>query len=218
MPRKHESAWLDLNAAAEYLGVHFTTLRRWADEGQVPYIRTPGRRRRFNRAELALFLAALRQGERHPAPSPTALDPVHTQAALTLKHAGVASEAWYRRLDSDQRATMRQGGQQLMAILMQYATRGNGGLAFLQEGRRLATSYGQACARAGLSLAETVHAFLLVRRTIKDSVYEAGALAGAPDPDTWRLYDRMNDFLDEMLLALLEAFDASRAAHFKEAV
>ena len=43
-----------------------------------------------------------------------------------------------------------------------------------------------------------------------DSVYQAGALAGAPDTDTWRLYDRMNTFLDNMLLAMLESFDRAR--------
>ena len=36
--------WLDLSAAADYLGVHFTTLRRWTDDGKVPCIRTPGGR------------------------------------------------------------------------------------------------------------------------------------------------------------------------------
>jgi len=42
----------------------------------------------------------------------------------------------------------------------------------------------------GLSLVDTVRAFILVRRSITDSVYEAGTLAGPPDTDTWRLYDR----------------------------
>jgi hypothetical protein len=57
-----------------------------------------------------------------------------------------------------------------------------------------------------------VRAFLTVRRGIKDSVYEAGALAGAPDRDTWRLYDRMNAFLDVMLLATVEAYQNASPA------
>ncbi len=56
---------------------------------------------------------------------------------------------------------------------------------------------------------ETAKAFVRVRRSIIDSVYEAGTLAGTPDSDTWRLYDRMNTFLDAMLLATLEAYDES---------
>ena len=195
--------WLDLSDAAQMLGVHFTTLRRWADAGQVPCIRTPGGRRRFRAVELAAFLAGLRQHEKELAPS----QPQSTTASgVTIHSVGVHEEPWYHRLDEAQRNAMRHEGQQLMAVLMQYATRQNGGEAFLQEGRRLAAYYGQECCRIGLSPTETVSAFLRVRRSILDAVYRAGALAGAPDADAWRLYDRMNTFLDHMLLATVERY------------
>jgi len=195
--------WLDLSDAAQMLGVHFTTLRRWADAGQVPCIRTPGGRRRFRAVELAAFLAGLRQHEKELAPSQPQSA---TASSVTIHSVGVQEEPWYHRLDEAQRNAMRHEGQQLMAVLMQYATRQNGGEAFLQEGRRLAAYYGQECCRIGLSLTETVSAFLRVRRSILDAVYRAGALAGAPDADAWRLYDRMNTFLDHMLLATVERY------------
>jgi hypothetical protein len=61
-----------------------------------------------------------------------------------------------------------------------------------------------------LTLIETLRAFLLVRRSINDSVHQAGALAGAPDPDTWRLYDRMTTFLDALLIATVAGFDQAQ--------
>jgi len=200
-----EPAWLGLSQAADFLGVHFTTLRRWVDAGKVPCIRTPGGRRRFRHAELADFLEGLRQGQSTgsaPVESP------HRLAAASVRsiHLGVSNEAWYQKINGEQRAAMRRGGQQLMAILMQYATRPDGGEPFLLEGRRLAAYYGQSCRGSGLSLVETMQAFLRVRHAIFDSVYEAGALAGLPDADTWRLYDRMNEFLDAMLLETVEAY------------
>ena len=33
-----------------------------------------------------------------------------------------------------------------------------------------------------------------------------------PDPDTWRLYDRMNTFLDVLLIATVEAYRTARPA------
>jgi hypothetical protein len=102
---------------------------------------------------------------------------------------------------------MRSEGQQLMAVLMQYTTRSNGGEVFLREGKRLAVHYSKVCRSVGLSLVETVRAFILVRRSITDSVYEAGTLTGPPDTDTWRLYDRTNHFLDTMLLTIVDTFD-----------
>lgn len=214
MPHSHTPGepWLELSEAANYLGVHFTTLRRWADAGQVPCIRTPGGRRRFSRPELAAFLSGLHQGETslpHGALSgahggAAALPP--GAAGRLVAHPSLAQEPWYGRLDDSQRAAFRTQGQGLMAVLMQYATRTNGGEVFLEEGRRMATRYGEACARAGLSLMETLETFIHVRRGFMDPIYEAGTLAGAPDADTWRLYDRMNTFLDAMLVAMLEAF------------
>ncbi len=205
----NESAqWLDLSAAANLLGVHFTTLRRWTDDGKVPCIRTPGGRRRYRSAELLAFLASLQQGDTASSSGPGR----SVLAALTPpQHLGIAGEPWYGRLDESQRGAMRSGGQQLMAVLMQYVTRNNGGEAFLQEGRRLASGYGRASRTAGLTLLETLHAFLLVRRSINDSVHQAGALAGAPDDETWRLYDRMAVFLDAMLLATVEGYQQPEA-------
>lgn len=42
--------------AAEILGVHHTTLKRWADAGLIPHIRTPGGWRRFRRADVEEFI------------------------------------------------------------------------------------------------------------------------------------------------------------------
>lgn len=204
-----ETRWLDLSAAANYLGVHFTTLRRWTDAGEVPCIRTPGGRRRYRLAELTTFLASLQQGETR-APG-LIVAGSGLAALLPPKHIELAAEPWYGRLDESMRATMRHGGQQLMAVLMQYATRSNGGEAFLEEGQRLASAYGEASRRAGLTLIETLHAFLVVRRSINDSVHQAGALAGAPDAETWRLYDRIATFLDAMLISTVAGFEQAHA-------
>lgn len=200
-------SWLDLTTASELLGVHYTTLRRWADDGKVPHYRTPGGRRRFKRAELMAFLQGMHEGDDADSRSVVPLDTPSVGARIA--HAGAAGEPWYGKFDESQRVSLRDEGRQMMAVLMQYATRTNGGEVFMQEGRRMAVDYGLMCRKAGLSLVETAKAFVRVRRSIMDSVYEAGSLAGSPDPETWRLYDRMNTFLDSMLLATLEAFDES---------
>ena len=45
--RLPEGRWLRLSAACRLLGVDQSTLRRWADSGQVRTFRTPGGHRRF---------------------------------------------------------------------------------------------------------------------------------------------------------------------------
>ncbi len=52
---KPPKQWLGLNEAARQLGVHPVTLRRWADDGAIAVMVTPGGHRRFAVAEIDRF-------------------------------------------------------------------------------------------------------------------------------------------------------------------
>jgi excisionase family DNA binding protein len=69
-----DSGWLTLGEAARFLGVAQSTIRKWADEGRVPAIRTPGGHRRFRRGELELFLARSSAGRRPVGPAVLLVD------------------------------------------------------------------------------------------------------------------------------------------------
>ena len=47
--------WLSLSEVAKVLGVHPSTVRNWADQGQVPVHRTTGGHRRFKKSEVELW-------------------------------------------------------------------------------------------------------------------------------------------------------------------
>lgn len=200
--------WLDLSDAAEYLGIHFTTLRRWADAGQVPYLRTPGNRRRFSLRALQAFLHQLQLAG---GALQTDLQPLQERAIdhtrenirnLPMK------EGWLPRLDPGQRARMKGTGHLLMALLLQYNTHGDGGDAFLDEGRRIMRDYSQICASAGLSLQETVRIFLFFRSSILDAVHETGYLGGGDDHAGRQLYQRSNEFMDTLILELIGGYQS----------
>jgi excisionase family DNA binding protein len=56
---------------ARELGVSLSTVRRWADQGHLEAIRTPGGQRRFSRDAIDSFLTSLHQGPPAP-PAPPA--------------------------------------------------------------------------------------------------------------------------------------------------
>jgi excisionase family DNA binding protein len=56
MISKDESEWLTLGAAARFLGVAQSTIRKWSDQGRVPAFYTPGGHRRYRRSDLESFL------------------------------------------------------------------------------------------------------------------------------------------------------------------
>lgn len=204
----HEQ-WLDLSEAAEYLGVHFTTLRRWADAGFLPYLRTPGKRRRFTKKALDTFLEQMRQDE---SKAQVAIQPIQDRAIGIARESvrGLpASTGWLERINQQQRASMKGTGHRLTALLLQYNSRTDGGEAFLEEGKRIMRDYSQVCASNHLSLQDTVQIFLFFRRSILDAVHETGYLVGRGDSDGQGLYQRTTDFLDTLVLELIDGYQHS---------
>ncbi len=49
-------------AAAEMVGVHPNTLRKWADQGLVPHMKLPSGHRRFSVVEMEKFRCQLQVG------------------------------------------------------------------------------------------------------------------------------------------------------------
>lgn len=101
---------------------------------------------------------------------------------------------------------MRGTGQRLMALLIQYNSRCEGGDVFLDEGCRITREYSLVCREAGLSVEDTAQVFLFFRRSILDAIHETGYLGGPDDQEGARLYARSNDFLDQLLLDLIGSY------------
>lgn len=189
--------WLGLNEAARYLGVHFTTLRRWSDTGKIPCVRTPGGRRRYALAELQRFVEQIRL----PAI-------VATQEATDRQiRPGSSRKAhWMGHLGDADRSRFKASGQKLLGLLMQYNSRVDSGDIFLAEATRQARDYGLLCFQAGMTISETVEAFLFFRHSITEMIFDTSVLTGPNDADGKRLFQRTNDFMDTLLLMTVESY------------
>jgi excisionase family DNA binding protein len=199
---------IELAEAAKLLGVHPSTLRRWADSGKIPHVRTLSGRRRFVRAAIELKREHM-QPER-----PMVSESYHFEAQTldlarqSTRDLDSRQAAWMARLSDEQRMLFRYGGQRLLGLMLQFISRTGSAETYLTEGRRVAADYGQICARAGLSAAQTVEAFLYFRRSILESVHTT-RMAGPHDPDGDRIFLRTVDFFDALLLATIESHGAS---------
>jgi excisionase family DNA binding protein len=196
---------LELGEAADLLGVHSSTLRRWADSGKVASIRTLSGRRRFS-------LSALEQARKEmghaAADRPT--EQLETQA-LDIARQRTSSLSggqanWFAHLDEEHRLLFRYSGQRLLGLMMQFISRGDSAEKFLTEGRKVAADYGRICYRAGLTIAQTAEAFLYFRRSILESVQVTAGLGGPNDPDGYRIFLRTVDFFDALLVATMESY------------
>jgi excisionase family DNA binding protein len=198
--------WVDLSEAARILGVHFTTLRRWADTGKIPHIRTPGGRRRFARSELENFLRNLDQAPSTTQTTALAKTPAQIQPSTQSSAHPLERSSWTDLMDEEQRSKMRSSGQRLLALLMQYNCRSDPGESFLDECRQMGQEYGRICYQANMSMVDTINAFQYFRRSVLESVHETSFLNGENDSASQRIFQRTIHFLDTFLLEIVASY------------
>lgn len=204
---KKPEEWMRLSEAADYLGVHFSTLRRWTDMGKVPCFKTPGGRRRFRRSDLENYLR-LSKKEKGIHSLTAASDQAQPEIIREIRQLGMQQEPWYGQISPENQSLMAQNGRRLIGTLMQYASRSEGGEEYLQQGKKTAIRYGTLCRNSGLSIKETMRAFVSIRHSIVDSLCESGMVVQDSGQETWNIYRRVNHFLDTVMLSLLEVFES----------
>ncbi len=198
--------WLELSEASEILGVHPSTLRRWADAGMIAHFRTLNGRRRFSRSSIEQARGAMHQAGPDSEAGRIEIKTLDLARQRTGSLIDSPQVNWANQLSNDQRLLFRYSGQRLLGLVMQYISRGETAETFLAEGKRVAGDYGRICYNLGLSVSQMAEAFLYFRRTILESVQTTAGLGGPHDQDGHRIMLRTIDFFDALLVATIESY------------
>ena len=206
----NQKDWLSLTEASEFLGVHATTLRRWADAGSIPYLRTPGGHRRFRTANLAAWMEG-----KQTAPMIPQLDALvkgvvgFTRQEMAENHVG--GESWYLAFEREEdRQEMRDTSRRLLGLAIQYMSRSCNHESVLQEGRRIGEFYGRQCARRRIGLVDTMRAFFFFRESLLRAGRPGQIIAGQYDSEDVRIHRQLRHFLDQVMYACLASYEAAR--------
>jgi excisionase family DNA binding protein len=203
-----EKDWLSLTEASELLGVHPTTLRRWADAGRVPSFRTPGGHRRFQAPELEAWMAGRPLSPQGREPE-TMLHSAVGYARQEMALQRVSGELWYRAFPGEEeRQVMRDMGRRLFGLAIQYMSRRRDHAPVLQEGQRIGDFFGQTCAQHGVGLADTVRALVFFRDSLLRATTSSHTLVASHDEEGQRLQSQLAFFLDAVMDACLTRYEA----------
>lgn len=199
-----EDRSLTITQAAKTLGVHPLTLRNWSEKGLIPFYRTPGGHRRFHEQDVADFLTGM---SHNPEARELALVTSTHQALRRVLDKPLSSPVmvqpvWQQNLSEQQRVTMRELGQQLLEMTLHYAA-GNAHESTLEKGRELGQDYGRVVRNFGWSITEAVATFNFFRDRVIDSIFQGQHADSAQT----QLYQRLNQFFNEVLLAMIQALE-----------
>lgn len=197
--------WLNLSEAAELLGVHPSTLRAWADRGDLPAHRTPGKHRRFRRGDVEAWAAA--RVESRPFAGQMIVENALGRTRMQMAEGRLSGTEWYQRLDDTRKREFREAGRRLLNVLLSYL--GEAGEAALAEGKDIGRAYERLGREAGLSLSETLNLYLYFREFLYDSVVDVYQASGQRAAREWaQMHRRIAAFTNAVLLALVEAHEA----------
>ena len=128
------------------------------------------------------------------------------QQAIATKQSRAVSPAWQADISDRQRDTMRSVGRNLLGLVIQYVA-GNADEAVLERGRKIAQAYGKFARQKEMSISEIVATFNFFRNTIIEVTFESSVDANEIDSSNPQLYRRLNHFMNEVLLATIQAVE-----------
>ena len=195
------SSWLTLGQACRVLNVDESTLRRWADAGQIRTFRTPGRHRRFAEADIRELVDGR--------PKHGALSDVSDLATRRIRRElhSEQNADWYAHVDDAQREKLRPLGRRLMALVAEYVSKRGRRAPLLEEARTTGEQYGRELARAGMTLSQAMHAFTFFRRSLDQSAKRALAKSGTAPAEAIDVCEQIMALADEVLLGIAGAYE-----------
>jgi excisionase family DNA binding protein len=210
--RSQDDPWLPIGAAARLVGVGPDTLRRWADGGKVQSYQTAGGHRRFLRSSLEAMTSAPRRtrygtGQLTDA-STTIIGDVHRR----MQRTGYAGMPWQSRLTPEQRDDFRRWGQRTFNLVIEYvaAAKRSERELLLEEAERMGALYGREASAAGLSLAESIEAFLFYRSPVIESILAHLRRRVAEVAQVTAAVREANAAIDQVLTALVSSYGQVR--------
>lgn len=203
---EHEPArWLTLKDASAFLGVHYTTVRNWADRGEIRVFRTPGGHRRFSVEDLRAFLEE-RVGQTEIADSAEMIEAAVVRLRQEIQSIPQDEMRWRYALDEQEGDVHRARGRQLFSLAISYVLKPNQRERILREGRSLGETYGRDAARNDVGLRETGKAVQFFRGQLTQ-LLRTSENPRVLDADDVRVRQSLDQFLDEVLFAVLEGYE-----------
>ena len=185
--------WLSHRVASRLLDVSNTTLRQWADNGYLRVYRTPGGHRRFLRDDVDSFANAPEQAQEQSR-GDAIEDSALRRIRRSLGRNDVLQQPWYQSVEEEGKVRMRLFGRRLLSLILQEPGPRRRRQELLQEAHLLGREYGTEMSERGVTLKDTIEAFVFFRTMVLDST----------NPGAW---SRIIEAADRVLIGLADSYE-----------
>lgn len=200
-----QETWLTITQAAQRLGVHVTTLRRWADDGDIPVMLTAGGHRRFSASEIEIF-----RRDHSRLKVMYGFEELWADAALSRTRIEVVKQGerhWLSSFTGGERERKRQMGRQMMGLLLEYVSLSEGGEEILKQARAIGHAHAVDTLAMGLPSQDALRAAMFFRDLVVETAIDLPDTTNIRPEANVRILRRVNEILNAFQLAIAETYD-----------
>lgn len=194
---------MNLGRACEILGVNESTVRRWADSGEIRCFRTPGGHRRFAEGDLYAMTERGAQRPEHELET-AAVSRIRRQ----LQAGGSHAAGWYSTIEEPERDELRPLGRRLVELVDDYLSRRGRRAQVEQEVDEIGRRYGQILHDRGTPLMRAVEAFTFFRRSLDETAKQLAERTQMSAEEAARARAEIAGLADRVLLGVTSAYDS----------
>lgn len=208
--------WLTLGAASELLGVSESTIRRWADAGDIRSFRTHGGHRRILEDDLRQIVnsttgAPSRDTDRV---SDIALARVKRRMKRSHQNPGMVV---FQEMSEEARDRLRLLGRQLVDLFARYITSDTRRDRFIDDARTIGREYGRALVASNVGLTKAVATFNGLRRSLDETASQLAMESGLPTEEAVEAVENILQLADVVLEGMAQVYEqaATHRSHPK---
>jgi len=197
--------WLTLKTAAGLLNVHPKTLRRWADEGNIPCMLTPGGHRRFATSDVSEFMGVRKSVDRKEKIAGAWARQAMTEVRGRVVEAGASMGSF----SAETRQEYRTLGRSLLGLAVKYAGAEQGLDAIVAEADSLGREYARLSLKTGLSVSDALKMSMFFRETVVGTALNLSDDFHIRAQNETELIRRINQLINNVQMAVVEVYDAN---------
>jgi len=204
-------AWVSLGQASKLLGVSHSTVRRWADAGEIRSFRTSGGHRRILEDDVRQLLA---QGVQAASSQDTdrisELAVARVKRRLSRRRQGHEMEV-FAGLEEATRDRLRFIGRQLVDLFARFVSSRTRPERFIDDARGIGGEYGRTLVAAGVTLTDAVMTFNAMRHSLEETAAQLASEAQQGAEEAVEAMESILGLADGVLEGMAQVYEESLA-------
>ena len=203
--------WITLGAASELLGVSESTIRRWADAGEVRSFRTRGGHRRILEEDLRHIVESAASA---PSRDTDRISDIATARVKRRLSRGrqTHSMAVFEGLTEEARDRFRLMGRQVVDLFARFIASNSRSERFTEDARTIGHEYGRVLVGSGVKLSSAVATFNTLRRSLEETASQIATESGLATDDAVEAIESILELADVILEGMAEVYEGSTPA------